>query len=106
MNSRFPRSSVILTVLLPLALATPVTRASAQSIDAIVTKYQQRIGGAARINAIQSVRRTGKYYGGGGFEAQVRNENKRPNKVREEFSFGGMTGVNAWNGKAGWKIEP
>ena len=26
--------------------------------------------------------------------------------MREEFSLQGMTGVNAWDGKSGWKIEP
>src|SRR5881396_1705250 len=79
---------------------------AAQNVDEIVAKYTQRIGGLERIQAIQSVRRSGKFYGGGGFEAQVKNENKRPNKVREEFAFGGMVGVNAWDGKSGWKIEP
>src|SRR2546421_595476 len=29
---------------------------------------------------------------GGGFEAAVLQENKRPNKVREEFSLQGLTG--------------
>ena len=61
----------------------------AQTVDELVAKYAQRVGGAERLQAIQSVRRTGKFYGGGGFEAQVANENKRPNKVREEFAFGG-----------------
>ena len=26
--------------------------------------------------------------------------------MREEFTFGGMTGVTAFDGKSGWKIEP
>ena len=77
-----------------------------QSVDEIIGKYQQRIGGAQRLQSIQSLRRSGKFYGGGGFEAQVKNESKRPNKIREEFAFGGMVGVNAWDGKSGWKIEP
>jgi hypothetical protein len=33
-------------------------------------------------------------------------ENKRPNHVREEFSLQGMTGINAYDGSNGWKIEP
>ena len=66
----------------------------------------QRVGGAERLRAVLSVRRHGKYYGGGGFEADVTNENGRPNKVREEFTFGGLTGVTAFDGKSGWKIEP
>ena len=52
------------------------------------------------------MRRIGKFYGGGGFEAEVTYENKRANKVREETTFGGMTGVSSFDGKTGWKIEP
>ncbi|HEV8363741.1 MAG TPA: hypothetical protein VGQ52_09490 [Gemmatimonadaceae bacterium] len=90
-----------------VALLFPLSALHAQqTADEIVAKYAQRIGGLQKISAIQSVRRTGKFYGGGGFEAQVKNENKRPQKVREEFAFGGMVGVTAYDGKSGWKIEP
>ena len=82
-------------VLSSVALLVFATPGRAQTVDEIVAKYQQRIGGAERIQAIQSLRRTGKFYGGGGFEANVKNESKRPNKIREEFAFGGMVGVNA-----------
>ena len=95
------------TLLIPLvACLVSAVPLHAQTVDEIVARYQQRIGGAERIQTIQSLRRTGKFYGGGGFEAEVKNESKRPNKVREEFAFGGMVGVNAYDGKDGWKIEP
>src|SRR5436305_69418 len=74
--------------------------------DEIIARYTNRVGGAERLRAVQSVRRHGKYYGGGGFEAEITYENRRPNKVREEFTFGGLTGVTAFDGKSGWKIEP
>ena len=85
-----------LSLIALLCIAAP---ARSQNVDDIVAKYAQKIGGMNRVEAIQSVRRSGKFYGGGGFEAQVKNENKRPNKVREEFAFGGMVGVNAWDDK-------
>ncbi len=95
------------TLLIPLvACLVSAVPLHAQTVDEIVARYQQRIGGAERIQTIQSLRRTGKFYGGGGFEAEVKNESRRPNKVREEFAFGGMVGVNAYDGKDGWKIEP
>jgi hypothetical protein len=94
----------LLPALAVLTLASPLR--SQQSVDDIVTKYIQRVGGQERIQAVQTLRRVGRFYGGGGFEAKVVYENKRPGMVREEFSFGGMTGVNAFDGKAGWKIEP
>jgi hypothetical protein len=93
-----------LVVLLFLALlAVPL---SAQTVDSILAKYVQTIGGTARIQAVQSLRRTGRFTGGGGFEAVVVQENKRPNRVRQEFSLQGMTGINAYDGTTGWKIEP
>lgn len=79
---------------------------NAQNVDTLIAKYIQASGGLERMQAIQSLRRTGKFIGGGGFEAVVVQENKRPNRVREEFSIQGMTGVNAYDGRDGWKIEP
>lgn len=90
-----------------LVLLLPVTAAHAQqTADAIIAKYAQRIGGLDRIRAIHTLRRTGKLYGGGGFEAPLTFESARPYKVREEATFGGMTGVTAYDGTTGWKIEP
>jgi photosystem II stability/assembly factor-like uncharacterized protein len=94
------------SLLLATALLVTAVPAPAQSVDEIIDRYVRRVGGMERIQALQTLSRTGKFYGGGGFEARVHNENKRPNKVRLEFSFQGMTGVNAWDGKSGWKIEP
>ncbi len=93
-----------LTGLVGLALA--VAPLSAQTAEEIIAKYIKTIGGMDRIQAVTTLRRTGKFTGGGGFEAAVLQENKRPTKVREEFSLQGMTGINAYDGKTGWKIEP
>ena len=79
---------------------------SAQTADEIIAKYIKTVGGMDKIQAIKTLRRTGKFNGGGGFEAAIVEENKRPNLVRQEFSLQGMTGVNAYDGKTGWKIEP
>jgi hypothetical protein len=79
---------------------------SAQTADDIIAKYVKTIGGMDKINAITTIKRSGKFEGGGGFEAVIRQENKRPNMVREEFALQGLTGVNAYDGKTGWKIEP
>jgi hypothetical protein len=98
-----------LTVVLSLAavaLSAAPLSAPAQTADSLIAKYIQASGGMARIQALQTLRRTGKFTGGGGFEAVVVYENKRPHSVREEFSIQGMTGINAYDGKNGWKIEP
>src|SRR5437660_2503826 len=94
---------VILLFATVTLFAVPV---SAQTVDEIVAHYLKTVGGMEKIQAVQTLRRSGKYIGGGGFEALVTQENKRGNSVREEFSLQGMTAINAYNGKTGWKIEP
>jgi len=84
-------------------LAAPL---QAQTTDEIIAKYLTNVGGMDKIQAVTTLRRTGKVVLGGGFEAGVIQESKRPNKLRQEFVFQGMTGVNAYDGKTGWKIEP
>lgn len=79
---------------------------AAQTAAEVVAKYLKTVGGAEKIQAVNTLRRTGKFIGGGGFEAVVIQENKRGKMVREEFLLQGMTGVTAYDGKAGWKIEP
>jgi len=79
---------------------------NAQSADDIIAKYIKTVGGMEKLQAVKSIRQTAKFTGGGGFEAVLVTENKRPNKTREEFSLQGMTGVSAYDGKNGWKIEP
>ncbi len=99
------------TTLLPLAalalLAAPLSaKTQTPTADQIIAKYVQTVGGMPAIAAVKTLRRTGKFTGGGGFEAGVLQDNKRENKVREEFSIQGMTGITAYNGISGWKIEP
>ena len=89
-----------------ITLALFAMPAFAQTVDEIVTKYIRAVGGMEKIQAVNTLRRSGKYTGGGGFEAVVLQDNKRGNSVREEFSLQGMTAINAYDGKTGWKIEP
>src|SRR5690349_2168602 len=96
-----PRFLLAIGTLLLLALP-----ASAQTADEIIAKYVKTLGGMEKIEAIKTLRRTGKLTGSGGFEAVVVQENKRPGQVRQLFTFQGMTGSYAYDGKAGWKIEP
>lgn len=78
----------------------------AQTADEIIGKYVKTVGGIEKIQSITSLRRTGKFIGGGGFEAPMVLFNKRPNMVRQEFTMQGLTGISAYNGKIGWKIQP
>ncbi|HEY0372756.1 MAG TPA: hypothetical protein VGD79_12180, partial [Thermoanaerobaculia bacterium] len=89
-----------------LVLLAAAVTAGAQTADEIVQKYIRQSGGMERIQAVQTLRRTGTFFGGGGFEAKILEENKRPGRVRQEFALQGMTAITAWDGSNGWKIEP
>lgn len=78
----------------------------AQTVDEIVGKYLENMGGKAKVAAVQTVRSTGRFDGGGGFEADVVDEQKRPNKVRHDFMLQGFTAIQAYDGKVGWRINP
>ncbi|MBV9926475.1 MAG: hypothetical protein JOZ96_15760 [Acidobacteria bacterium] len=94
-------------LLLALACVTAfAAHASAQTADEIVDKFIKTVGGMEKIQAVKSLRRTGKYIGDGGLEAAVVEENRRPNLVRQELNIQGMVGVTAYDGRTGWKIEP
>jgi hypothetical protein len=94
----------VLLIMAGLALfAIPV---SAQTAEEIVARYIKTVGGMEKIQAVKTLRRLGKYTGSGGFEAVILEENKRQGLVRQEFSLQGLTGINAYDGKTGWKVEP
>jgi len=78
----------------------------AQTADELVNKNIQAKGGMEKIKAIQSIRITGKLNGGGGFTAVITQENQRPNLARDTFSLQGMTAITAYDGSAGWRIQP
>ncbi len=102
--------TAILAGMTILAAAPALTAQTAAppppTADEIVAKYVKTIGGMDKLEAIRTLKKTGKLTGGGGFEAKVLEENKRPDMVRQEFVLQGMTAITAWDGKTGWKIEP
>jgi len=77
-----------------------------QTAEELVQKNIQAKGGMEKIQAIKSVRMTGKLQAGGGFTASVGQENQRPNLVRETISLQGMTAITAYDGSTGWQIQP
>ncbi len=97
----------VLCVLLAALAVVPLAAAEqALTADQVVAKNLEARGGAAKIKAVESARVSGKMDIGGGAQAPVQFEWKKPNKVRMEFTFQGMTGVNAYDGTAGWQVMP
>jgi len=77
-----------------------------QTADELIAKNIQAKGGMEKMKAIKTLRMTGKFEGGGGFSASVGQENQRPDLVRETLTLQGMTEVQAFDGSAGWQIQP
>jgi outer membrane lipoprotein-sorting protein len=88
---------------LAVLMASP---AVAQTVDELIAKNVQARGGADKIKAIKTARTTGKMVMGQGMEAPFVMMEKRPNMTRMEFTFQGMTGIQAYDGKNGWGLMP
>jgi outer membrane lipoprotein-sorting protein len=80
--------------------------ASAQTLDEILAKNYQAKGGLDRIKAVNTVRATGTMTLGPGMEVPFVMEQKRPNQTRMEVTIQGATIVQAYDGKAGWMLDP
>ena len=94
-------------ILAGFALAALVAvPASSQTLDEILARNYKAKGGLDKIKAVQTVRMTGVMTVGPGLEAPFVLEQKRPNKMRMEFTLQGMTGVQAFDGKTGWQLMP
>jgi photosystem II stability/assembly factor-like uncharacterized protein len=77
--------------------------------DAILARYVEARGGAARLGNIRSLRVTGAVkFDEGDFvvEATYGAVYMRPGSARVEFTIQGLTGVDAYDGTVAWTTEP
>lgn len=96
-------------LILTAALVTGVAAvAHAQTVDEILAQHYKAMGGLDKLKAVTSMKMTGKMVMGGAMEAPFTVFRSRPNNQRVEFTFQGMTGVQAFDGKSGnaWAIMP
>jgi outer membrane lipoprotein-sorting protein len=91
-------------ILLVAAALTSVA-AQAQTVDEVIARNIQARGGLEKIKAIHTLRNTSKL-SFGSFRATYLQENKRPDKVREEFALQGLAQVLVYDGKIAWQISP
>ena len=79
----------------------------APTLDELVAKNIEAKGGADALRALKSLRSNGKLIvNEGQLQLAYAQTKKRPGEVRSEFSLQGMTAVQAYDGKEGWKISP
>jgi hypothetical protein len=95
----------LITRILPAIFCLGVF-ASAQTADELIARNIEAKGGMDKIKAINTLRTTAKFDGGGGFRATIGEEKKRPDMVRQTFTLQGMTAVQAFDGSTGWQIQP
>jgi hypothetical protein len=77
------------------------------TLDELVNKNIEAKGGADALRALQSLRRTGKMLvNEGQIQLAYSQVKKRPLDVRTEVTLQGMTAVQAFDSKEGWKISP
>lgn len=99
-------------VLLVVSAALIGSAVSAQdqkalTLDELVAKNIEAKGGADALHALQSIRLTGKLLiNQGQIQFGYVTTKKRPGAVRTEASLQGMTSVQAYDGKEGWRISP
>lgn len=79
--------------------------AAEENVDQLIAKYLEARGGLAKIQAIQTMRITGKTMGGPQ-EFTISFEFKRPNQLRTEVIVQDQVIVQAFDGKQGWSIDP
>lgn len=94
------------SVLAGLAAALIGLPAAAQSLDDVLAGYLKARGGLEKIKAAQTIRISGKMTVGPGLDAPFTLETKRPKSMRLEFTFSGMTGVQAFDGTTAWMVMP
>ena len=95
-----------------VASALAVTAVCAQdkpqlTVDELVAKNVGAKGGADALRALQSIRLNGKMLvNEGQIQLAYAETKKRPDEVRTEATLQGMTAVEAYDGKEGWRISP
>ena len=77
------------------------------TVDELVTKNIEAKGGASAVRGLNTLRLSGKMLvQEGQIQLAFMQVKKRPENVRTEASLQGMTQIEAYDGKDGWRISP
>jgi len=78
------------------------------TVDELVAKNIEAKGGTTALKSLQTLRSTGKLLVQvqGQVELGYVQTKKRPDEARTEASLQGMTQIEAYDGKEGWKVSP
>ncbi|HEY3786055.1 MAG TPA: hypothetical protein VGL55_12300 [Steroidobacteraceae bacterium] len=88
-----------------MALASPCVLA--YTADELATRNVEARGGADKVNAIRTLRMSGKLLlNDGALELGYTALIRRPGSIRYEAALQGLTKVQAYDGKQAWQINP
>ena len=77
------------------------------TVDELIAKNIEAKGGATALKSLETLRSSGKMLvQRGQIELGYLQTKKQPEQVRTEASLQGMTQIEAYDGKEGWKISP
>lgn len=82
------------------------TPAMAQTADALVAQNLAARGGAAALDAIESVKFDGTVIFPGDFQLKYEEVRTKAGSVRVDLALQGLTLVQGWDGQSGWRINP
>jgi outer membrane lipoprotein-sorting protein len=108
MNRITPRTLCWAALALGAMLVAALPAAARQAdltLDQVVAKHYEAIGGKDAWKSLQGMKQTGKL-SMAGMEAPFTAYSKRPNKQRSEFEIQGMKGVQVFDGADGWMVMP
>lgn len=104
MHLRFIISLIIATL---TAAETFAQGTNQPTVDELVAKNIEAKGGANALKSLQTLRSTGKLLvQQGQIELGYLQTKKLPDQVRTEASLQGMTQIEAYDGKDGWRVSP
>jgi hypothetical protein len=103
-----PRLMIAVILAALIASAAVAQDRNQPTVDELVAKNIEAKGGATALHDLQSLRLTGKLLvpDAGQIELGYLEIKKRPDEVRTEASLQGMTQIQAYDGKEGWKVSP
>jgi hypothetical protein len=79
----------------------------ALTADEIIARNVEARGGMEHLQALKSLKRTGRLViPGANVELSAMEIRRRPDEIRFEFTLQGMTAVKAYDGHGAWQIQP
>jgi outer membrane lipoprotein-sorting protein len=95
------------TLFATLASVACAASGAALTADEIIAHNVAARGGAAQLAALATLRLTGHVViPGANLDLGIVQLSRRPDAIRQELTYQGLTQVQAWDGHEGWEVRP